>query len=232
MRQFALLLFAALLAATGLRAEDAKPSDTEAEVKTKADDEFDKGKYQEIERGVLLAAPEEFKNKRVAFKAMFAGFATKFPPYMEASGVKQTKYFWLKAGLKELPLFLPKDKGSTELAGTLQQGANLAVYGKVKKFKRKPKNPGLPLYYLEAEHLEPVVATDKTEAGDKTDDKDKESEADLDDDIQDMQSQLLGGGGAKKDNKRDDNPLAAPESDAGAKSPDAKAGGKKGLWFE
>ena len=251
MRQFSLLLLAALLMAAGLLAEDAKTSDAPT-----PDSGFDKTKYQEIERNILLAAPEEFKNKRVSLKTRFAGFNTNFPPYMEASGAKASKYYWLRAGLRNVPLLLPKDKGAAELVASLKEGSGIAVYGKVRKFKRKPKMPGMTLYYLEAEFLEPAQAagTDKAKA-----DKEGESEEALDKDIQDLQEQLTvkakkssrgrkGGSDSPFDTESDDGggekagyilrvvlPVGVQRHypfPGGGDKDAAKDGAKKELWFE
>jgi len=234
MRQLSLLLLAALLAATGLRAEDAKTPDAKTPDAKSADasapdSEFDKEKYAETARDVLLAAPEEFKGKRITLKTKFMGLNTTFPPYMEGSGAKQSKYFWLKAGLRELPLLLPKDKGATELVGSLKEGSWIAVYGKVKKFKRKPKNPGMPQYYLEADLLEPAPAAKAD--GER---KGKESEGELDKDIQSLRDQLTTKPGGRE-RKNSDSPFTSDTGD-GDKGNDAKGddkgGAKKELWFE
>ena len=118
--------------------------------------------YKEITFNELKAAPENYKYKYITYTAVFKRFATTFLPYMENSGIKSTKYFWLEIGGAQVPVIGKKTDELNKFVAGLKAGKMVKVYGKVKKFKKEPKQTLYPRYYVDLDNVELVAQTYKT----------------------------------------------------------------------
>ncbi len=131
---------------------------------------FDSERYTEVEINLLKATPEEFKNDRIALKTHFFNFHTTFPAYVENSGIKPSKHYYLKVNPVTLPVFFEKKDDNDNLIPTLKKGKAVMLYGKIKKFRTVPEIKVMPRYYLELEHFE--VLENEPEAKSGADDVD------------------------------------------------------------
>lgn len=113
-------------------------------------------KYIEVSYRALEVSPEEYKNKKVLYSATFINFSTTFQPYMERSGFGPKKHLWLIIGDYSIPAIAKKTEAMTQFVAELKKGSKVKVYGKVKKFKTKPKRTIRAYYYVEVENLELV----------------------------------------------------------------------------
>ena len=117
-----------------------------------------KKKYDQVTFKQLKVVPEDYKNKKVTYTDVFHGFSTTFPPYVEKSGFKVTKYFYLKVGGLAIPVMAKKSDEMNTLMVNLDRGATVRLYGKIKKFRSKPVHTTYPRYYLALEELDVVAA--------------------------------------------------------------------------
>ena len=124
----------------------AKPT-TGAIAKDKAD------KYYGVEFRTLIVSPEDYKNKRVTYIERFLNFSATFFPYMEKSGFKPDKYLMLEIGKYRLPVVAKKTKEITQFVSGLNADAYVKVFGKIRRFRAKPKRTIRPHYFLELEHI-------------------------------------------------------------------------------
>ena len=124
--------------------------------------------YAVVEIPKLKALPEEYRNKKVCYESVYAGYETTFPPYVEKSGFKAGKDFCLLVRPMDLPVMAEKTKEINELVPTLKKGTKVKIYGKIKKFMSEPEMTTLPHYFLELEKIE-VVEEAKVEKKNKAD---------------------------------------------------------------
>lgn len=143
--------------------------------------------YPETELAKLKASPEEYKNKKVCYTSVYVGYYTTFRLYVERSGFKAGKYFWLRVVPLELPVMAKKDDEINELVSSLDTGAKIRakvkVYGRVKQFTYEDRARTGPHYYLELDKIELVkdaVPDAKAEELIKTDIADSAKKADKD----------------------------------------------------
>ncbi|HCE45892.1 MAG TPA: hypothetical protein DET40_20295 [Lentisphaeria bacterium] len=110
--------------------------------------------YTEVDKAKLKALPEEYKNKKIWYESEYFGYETTFPAYVEKSGFKAGKDFFLLVKPVAVPVMTEKTKEINELIPTLKKGSKVKVYGKVKKFMSEPEATMLPHYYIELEKIE------------------------------------------------------------------------------
>ena len=111
--------------------------------------------YKEVEVKSLKIAPEDHLNKSVKFTTRSVEYITTFLPYMDRSGFKAGKDFWLKVVPRNFPVIgEKKDKEYGELAQELKHGDAIILYGKVKKFISPPGETLFPHYYFDVEKIE------------------------------------------------------------------------------
>lgn len=122
--------------------------------------EIDKKKYQEISLDVVKAIPEEYKNKKVFFETVFVRFETTFLPYMEKSGYKPGKHYYIQVRPANFPVMAEKNDLLNAIIPTLKAGSKVLVYGKIKKFSSEPKMGVYPLFHLELDHIEVIEMGD------------------------------------------------------------------------
>ena len=112
--------------------------------------------YMEVDINVLKVAPEEYSSKKIVFTSTYTRYSTTFLPYMEESGIETGKYFWLDIGGLRLPVIAKKDGGMNSLVAGLKRGKTVKVYGRVKKFKKDPRQTLHSVYYVRVDKIEPV----------------------------------------------------------------------------
>jgi len=112
--------------------------------------------YTEVDIKMLKAAPESYSSKKVTFTSTYTRYSTTFLPYMESSGIKPGKYFWLEIGGAGLPVIARKKDEMNTLVAGLKRGTPVKVYGRVKKFKKAPKQPLFSRYYVSVDDIEIV----------------------------------------------------------------------------
>lgn len=110
-------------------------------------------KYKELTFQALKAAKESYEHKKVRYESIYTGFADTFPPYVEKSGYKSNKYFFLNCGGIQVPVLARKKKDLTELIGKLKKGVKVRIYGRVKEFRSKPGMTTLPRFFIELAHI-------------------------------------------------------------------------------
>ena len=114
---------------------------------------FNASQYALVTKELLKAQPEKYKNRKIYFETKYLGYATTFAPYMERSGVKAGKYFYLNTIPRSFPVFAAK-KSFSELVIGLKKHSTVKIYGKVKKFPVAPRRTRLPRYYLEVADIQ------------------------------------------------------------------------------
>jgi hypothetical protein len=136
---------------------------------------FKPEKYAEVALANIKATPEEYKNKRIFIVTSYRAYRTTFPAYVERSGFKPGKYYYLRVVPESLPVMAKKDDELNEIIPTLGKGRSVKIYGKIKKFSATPHQKVLPRYYLELEKLE-VLEVGKGAVNEKVDDDSEEAE--------------------------------------------------------
>ena len=122
--------------------------------------EIDKKKYQELNLDVVKAMPEDYKNKKVFFETIFVRYETTFLPYMEKSGYRAGKHYYIQVRPDNFPVMAEKDDLTNAIIPTLKAGSKVKVYGKVKKFSSASEVGVLPLFHLEMDHIEVIEMGD------------------------------------------------------------------------
>ncbi len=110
--------------------------------------------YKEVTFRMLKAAKDDYKNKKIYYEGPYLGFQDTFPVYFEKSGFRASKYYCLAVVATSIPVMVKKKAEWKELVSQLKNGAKVRVYGRLKKFKRRPKATWLPNYYLELHYLQ------------------------------------------------------------------------------
>lgn len=113
---------------------------------------FNADQYQLVDKAILKAQPEKYKNKKIYFESKYSGYATTFPRYMERSGIKAGKYFHLRTYPSNLPVLAEKKK-FVDLVIGLKKGCRVKIYGKVRKFVVNPKRSRFPHYFLDVAEI-------------------------------------------------------------------------------
>ena len=131
---------------------------------------FNANHYKLVEKEMLKAQPEKYKNKKIYFESKYSGYTTTFPNYMDRSGIKAGKYFYLRTNPSNLPVLAQKKKFS-ELVIGLKKGSTVKIYGKVRKFAVRPKRSRFPLYFLDVADVVVTKEPVKGEENDKDDSK-------------------------------------------------------------
>lgn len=114
--------------------------------------------YQVVEFRQLKAGIETYAHKKVAYEGVFLDFSATFPQYVQDSGFRPNKVFWLAIQDLFVPVMAKKDSDLNTLIGGLKQLSKVKVYGTVAKFRKEPELAILPRYYVELDHL--TVLTD------------------------------------------------------------------------
>ena len=124
--------------------------------------------YEVTDFGLLRAAPEEYRNKKVAYEGRYLGFTVTFLKYMEESGFKASRYIGFSVNGVQIPIMAKKNDDLNELFGAvLKKGAKVKVYGKIRQFRRSPKATMLPRHYLSYVYLEILDNTARSVGQDK-----------------------------------------------------------------
>lgn len=100
---------------------------------------------------LLKVAPEKYKNKHVVYTDTYGSFLPTFPPYVEASGFKNDKWFILLVGDPILPVLFKKTDTNSVFVSTLKAGSSVKVTGRVRAFRVEPKASFMPTYYVDAD---------------------------------------------------------------------------------
>ncbi len=120
--------------------------------------EFNKEPYAEVEKEILKAKIEKYYNKKIVLTTNYIKYETTFSEYIEKSGFKSEKYYGLvTSDKKTLYVLIPKRDDKDDVIPKLKSGSKIALYGRVKKFKKDPKYKDFPLYYLDLEHIEVLI---------------------------------------------------------------------------
>ncbi len=123
-----------------------------------AEKEFNKEPYKEVEKEILKAKIEKYYNKKIVLTTNYIKYETTFSEYIEKSGFKPEKYYGLvTSDKKTLYVLIPKRDDKDDVIPKLKSGSKVALYGRVKKFKKDPKFKDFPLYYLDLEHIEVLI---------------------------------------------------------------------------
>ena len=111
-------------------------------------------RYKEVTFKMLKAAKDDYKNKKIYYQGLYLGVRDTFPVYFEKSGFRASKYYCLAVVAASVPVMVKKKTEWKELFSQLNNGAKVRVYGRLKKFRRKPKATWMPNYYLELDYLQ------------------------------------------------------------------------------
>jgi hypothetical protein len=130
---------------------------------------FNASQYQLVEKEMLKAQPEKYKNKKIYFVSKYFGYTTTFPKYMERSGIKAGKYFHVRTNPQNFPVVAQKKKFS-DLIIAMKKGSMMKIYGKVRKFAVSPKHSRAPHYFLE---VADIIVTKEPVKGENNDNSDK-----------------------------------------------------------
>ncbi|HPN84559.1 MAG TPA: hypothetical protein PK821_04395 [Victivallales bacterium] len=120
--------------------------------------DFDPGKYEKVDIEKVKATPEEYKNKKVSLDTVYFKYETTFLPYMDKSGFKAGKNYYLQVKPGNFPVMVDKNDETNSLIPSLKAGSKVRIYGKVKKFSYKPEATIWPHYFLEMDKLEIIEA--------------------------------------------------------------------------
>ncbi|NOY74842.1 MAG: hypothetical protein GXP32_03505 [Kiritimatiellaeota bacterium] len=131
---------------------------------------FNASQYKQITKELLKAQPEKYKNKKIYFETKYLGYATTFPPYMERSGIKAGKYFYIRAQPQNFPVVANK-KSFSDLILSMKKRSSVKIYGKVKKFPISPGWSRFPHYYLVVADIQVTKEPTKEDEGDSDDNK-------------------------------------------------------------
>jgi len=105
-------------------------------------------------KSILLDA-SEYKNDRVVYEAVYNGFTTNAPYFLDKNGFKEGKDVVISAGGPQFLIIAERDDIDDVLL-KLKRGSVIKVSGKVRKMKREPKYGINTGHYLELEGLELV----------------------------------------------------------------------------
>jgi hypothetical protein len=125
--------------------------------------------YKEVQSKALKLQAEEYRNKKVFYTGLFTNILTTFPSYADKSGIKAGKYFWLVITPRNVPVVARKGKDLDAMIMAIKRGSTVKVYGKIKKFKYKPRVTMLPPYYLELANIEVIKEPEKELSADNKD---------------------------------------------------------------
>ena len=117
--------------------------------------------YKEVEAKVLKLKVEDFRNAKVFYTGTFTNILTTFPRYVNKSGIKAGKYFWLVITPNNVPVVTRKRKGLDDKIIAIKKGSTVKVYGKIKKLKYKGRASILTPYYLDLDSIEVVSEPEK-----------------------------------------------------------------------
>lgn len=115
---------------------------------------FDPKKYTELDLEKVKATPEEYKNKKVVIETVFVRYETTFLPYMEKSGYRAGKHYYMQVRPANFPVMAEKNDETNAMIPGLKAGSKVKLYGKIKKYSSAPEMAVWPLYHLELEHME------------------------------------------------------------------------------
>lgn len=121
---------------------------------------FKQESYSEVDTKQLTLQLKDFKNKKVFYSGVYKKILTTFPNYVDRSGIKVGKYYYLVISPTNVPVIVKRDKEFDKLVLSLEKGSTVQVFGKIKAFRYKPSHTRNPHYYLELAHLK-VLALDK-----------------------------------------------------------------------
>ncbi|GEM_PF-5997132 len=111
----------------------------------------------EVSYSLLKTAPEKHKGKLITYSEVFRDFATTFPPYVEDSGIKSSRWLMLVIGDMKVPVLVRKKDDVTAMVSDLKAGTTVIVTGRVREFKVDPRAPMYAKYYVEADTIAPVA---------------------------------------------------------------------------
>ena len=131
---------------------------------------FNADQYRLVTKEMLKAQPEKYKNKKVYFETKYLGYATTFPHYMERSGIKAGKYFYIRAQPQNFPV-VAKKKTFSELILSMKKLSIVKIFGKVKKFPVSPGRSRFPHYYLEVADIQITKEPSKDDNNNSNNDK-------------------------------------------------------------
>lgn len=128
--------------------------------------EFKPDAYKELDTKTVKTMPQDFKNKKVKISPVFRKFASPTPDYIEKQ-FDDRKYAVIISSPNEwgLPIIAKKSGDLGEKVLAIQENSDLIVYGRVKKFRSKPKGhkrrtfSKAPEYYIELQHIEVTQPT-------------------------------------------------------------------------
>jgi len=142
--------------------------------------EFKPDAYKEVDASMVKTMPQDFYNKKVKITPVFRKFATPTPEFIEKQ-FDDRKYAVLVTTPKEwgLPIVVKKSGDLGEKVLAIQANSNLIVYGRIKKFRYKPKGPRgkvrefsrAPEYYIELQHIEITPASGSSNSAPRKFDK-------------------------------------------------------------
>jgi hypothetical protein len=113
--------------------------------------------FEKVAFGDITVTPEKYRSKNVEYSATLRRLVMNFPPYMEAAGLKSSKYILAEIGDPQLPVLVRRTDEMTALMGDLKPGSVVRVWGRVKTFKDNPRRPAWPHYYVEAKNIAVVT---------------------------------------------------------------------------
>lgn len=113
--------------------------------------------YKEVKTNELKASVESYKGDKIVLTTNYLGFRTTFFTYMDKSGFDAGKALWIIAQPEKIPVMTKKKADFTDFITNTKKNSVVRIYGKIKKFKRAPKNTLRPHYYIELEKIEPVA---------------------------------------------------------------------------
>ncbi len=110
-------------------------------------------------KAILLDA-ESYKNDRVSYEAVYAGFTTNAPLFLDKNGFKEGKDVVINAGSPQFLIIAERDDVEAKLLN-LKRGSTIKVSGKVKEMRNDPKRGIGTGYYLEMDSLEVIKAAER-----------------------------------------------------------------------
>jgi hypothetical protein len=113
-----------------------------------------KKSYKETNVKVLRLDPKAYKNDRVAVTGRYLGAVVNFHNYVEESGFDSDRYLAFSVDSPSVPIFARKKGDVVAQIAALKKGTKITVFGRLKEFRKDPKDGRLPKYYVEFEHLE------------------------------------------------------------------------------
>jgi hypothetical protein len=110
-------------------------------------------------KAILLDA-DEYKNDHVTYEAVYGGFTTNAPLFLDKNGFKEGKDVVINAGSPQFLIIAERDSVEKTLLN-LKRGSIIKVSGKVKEMKNDPKRGIGTGFYLELKSLEVVKAAER-----------------------------------------------------------------------